>query len=228
MHASDDTRLVRFLDGFAMSFAMLDHAHSELQTVCPALATDKTRLPVAFWLCWSFIDAVHRIRELAQAVPGLGRRPPELRIFLEATTDAEQFRNYIQHLRQELSSPNHNTSPVWGVLAWVDPHDSEVSYTALAGSQVGETHFPGCVFDTLTNQYVSRICLSVNGIAFNFDPVFSACMLFRDFIIPWLQSTYAPGIRLSADFPILSVRFPIQVPPNPGSVSHPAEDRPGT
>jgi hypothetical protein len=214
MHASHDTRLVRFLDGFSMSFAMLGHAHSELQTVCPALLVDKSKMPVAFWLCWSFVDAVHRIRELAQAVPGLGRKPPELRTFLDATTDAEQFRNYIQHLRSELSSPNQNTCPVWGVLSWVDPHDSKVAHIALAGSQVGETQFPGCVYDTVNNQYVSRVCLSVNRIAFDFDPVFAACMQFRDFIIPWLQSTYAPGIALSTDFPIVSIRVTIKEPSN--------------
>lgn len=211
MHASQDVRLMRFLDGLSLSFSMLEHAQAALHTVCSKLTTDKTQVPVAFWLAWSFVDAVHRVRELSQAVPGLGGKCRERQVFLEATADAQGFRNYIQHLREGLSGQDHNSVPVWGVLAWVDPIDPQISHIALSGSQVGPTQYRGCVFDTVNEQYVSKVCLTVDGISFNFDPIFAACMCFRDFVIPWILQTYTPGVRLSEELPVVSMRFPVKV-----------------
>src|SRR5215813_4395867 len=99
MHAATDTRLIRCLDGLTLSFAILEEIHSELHAACAVLTVHKDRLPAAFWRCWSFVDTVHRIREVAQAIPGLSRNTPELRTFLGATSIAEGFRHYIQHLR---------------------------------------------------------------------------------------------------------------------------------
>ena len=145
MHASTDTRLVRCLDGLAISFAMLEQIQQDLHMVCAAIRDNRQSLPGAFLRCWSFIDTVHRIREVAQAVPGLSSKTAELRLFLDATDIAEKFRHYIQHLRSELSKVPGNTFPVWGSLSWVDPEDSMLIHTALAGAQVGETRFVGCV-----------------------------------------------------------------------------------
>jgi len=102
MHAATDTRLARCLDGLALSFAMLEHIHADLHLVCAGVKADKQSLPLAFWRCWSFVDTVHRIREAAQAVPGQSSKTSELRLFLDATAIAEDFRHYIQHLRSEL------------------------------------------------------------------------------------------------------------------------------
>jgi hypothetical protein len=162
---------------------------------------------VAFLRCWSFVDTVHRIREVAQAIPGLSRKNTELRLFLDTTIIAGEFRDYIQHLRSELSKLPGNTFPVWGSLSWVDPTDPQLTHTALAGAQVGETQFVGCVFDTVEGRWVSNVALSVGGLSFNFDPIFSACIRFRDFIIPWLLTSYAPGIQSQDELPIMSTRI---------------------
>ncbi len=148
MHAATDTRLVRCLDAFGLSFAILQHIHADLHTVCASVKSRKESLPPAFWRCWSFVDVVHRIREVAQAVPGLSMKTPELRLFLGATAIAEEFRHYIQHLRTELSKSPGNTFPVWGSLSWVDLVDPQLTHTVLAGAQVGETHYAGCIYDS--------------------------------------------------------------------------------
>lgn len=206
MHASTDTRLVRCLDGLAMSFAMLDQIQQDLHMVCAAIKDNKQSLPGAFLRCWSFIDTVHRIREVAQAVPGLSNKTAELHLFLEATDIAEKFRHYIQHLRSELSKVPGNTFPAWGSLSWVDPNDSLLTHTALAGAQVGETRFVGCVFDTVERKWVSKVALSVNDLSFNFDPIFTACTRFRDFVVPWILAKYSPGIELREALPVMSAR----------------------
>jgi hypothetical protein len=209
MHAATDTRLVRCLDGLALSFVMLEHINSDLHSVCASVKSDKNSLPLAFLRCWSFVDTVHRIREVVQAVPGLSAKTAELRFFLEATAIAEEFRHYIQHLRSELSKVPGNTFPVWGSLSWVDPQDPSLTHTALAGARIGETHYEGCIFDTVERRWVSTVTLSVSGRSFNFDPIFTACMRFRDFVIPWVRDTYAPGIQFLQELPIVSTKFQI-------------------
>ena len=172
MHASRDTRLIRCLDGLDMSFAMLEQIHAELYPTCAAIKMDKHNLALAFWRCWSFVDTVHRIREIAQAIPGLSTKTAEVRSFLEATSIAEDFRHYIQHLRSELLKTPGNTFPVWGSLSWVDLEDQWLTHIVMAGVQVGETRYVGCVFDTVKREWVSKVALSVNDLSFNFDLIF--------------------------------------------------------
>src|SRR5450759_2252123 len=113
MHASTDIRLVKCLDGLHFSFEMLEHANDGLYEICVRVKTDPAALAPALWRCWSVVDIVHRLRELAQAVPGLSKRSPDLVTFLRATQVAEKGRHYIQHLRSELSN-GANPFPVWG------------------------------------------------------------------------------------------------------------------
>ncbi|MBS1154287.1 MAG: hypothetical protein H6R07_211 [Proteobacteria bacterium] len=207
MHATNDTRLVRCLDGLSMSFAVIEQIDSELYDACSRLLSEKELLPAVFWRAWSFVDTVHRIREVAQAVPGLSSKTSEMRKFLTSTEVAESFRHYIQHLRGELSKRPGNTFPAWGSLAWVDPNDPQLTHMALAGAQVGETHYAGLVFDTVEQRWVSRVALSVGGLSFNFDLIAAECMDFRNFILPWLLQKYAPGINLKDELPIISMRF---------------------
>jgi len=209
MRAATDTRLVRCLDGLTLSFAMLQHMHADLHTVCASLKSNKESLPLAFLRCWSFVDTVHRIREVSQAIPGLSAKNSELRIFLDSTGIAEKFRHYIQHLRSQLAKSPGNTFPVWGSLSWVDPVDSLLTHTALAGAQVGETQYAGCIYDTHERRWVSKVALSVESNSFNFDPIFDACNRFRDFVIPWILSTYTPGVQLREELPIFSARVQI-------------------
>ncbi|MEA2558976.1 MAG: hypothetical protein QOH06_480 [Acidobacteriota bacterium] len=195
MHASTDIRLVKCLDGLHFSFEMLEHANDGLYDTCVRVQTDPAALAPALWRCWLLVDVVHRLRQLAEAVPGLSKRNPDLVAFLGATRVAEDCRHYIQHLRSELSRTNENPFPVWGSLSWVDPVDSTCSYTVLAGAQINNTAYSGAVLDTLERRWVSKVCLGVQDLSFNVDPIIDACRRFRAFIIPWVLSTYSPGIQ---------------------------------
>lgn len=189
-----------------MSFAMLEQIQRDLYMACADIRGNRQSLLASFLHCWSFIDTVHRIREVAQAVPGLSGKNPELRLFLKATEMAEVFRHYVQHLRSELTKLPGNTFPVWGSLSWVDPNDPLLTHTALAGAQVGETSFVGCVFDTVERRWVSKVALSVHDRSFNFDPIFVACVQFRDFVVPWILAKYSPGIQIREEVPVMSAR----------------------
>lgn len=210
MHASSDIRIVKCLDGLHYSFEILEYTYSSLHEVCSRVKVDHSSLIPALWQCWSFVDVVHRIREIAQALPGLSHRNKELAAFLDTTQSAEEFRHYIQHLRSELSKKDVNPFPVWGSLAWVDPTDATCSYLVVIGAQVSGTKYTGCVFDTVEGKWVSRVCLGIGGKSFNFDPVYEACLKFRKFVIPWALSAYKPGVRTTTELPIIPIHMSIR------------------
>ena len=207
MHPSSDVRIVKCLDGLYYSFQMLEYINSSLYKDCLRVEIDHSSLIPALWRCWSFIDVVHRVREISQSLPGLSKRDKNLSTFLDATRLAKDYRNYVQHLRSELLNKDLNPFPVWGSLAWVDPVNPTYSYLAVFGAQVKGTSYAGCVFDTVEGRWVSRVCLSIGGMSFNFDPIYEECLRFRDFVVPWALSTYKPGIQMTTELPIITIQL---------------------
>jgi len=151
------------------------------------------------------VDVVHRIREVAEALPGLSKKEQPLRAFLSATAVVEDFRHYIQHLRSELSKKDVNPFPVWGSLSWIDPSNELRAHIVVIGARVAKTSYTGPIFDLKEKRWVSKVCLGVAGKSLNFDPVYEAAMVFRDFVIPWTMSAYAPGIRTTTELPIMTI-----------------------
>jgi hypothetical protein len=207
MHASEDIRTVKCLDGLHYSFATLEYIYSDLHPTCCKIIKDHGAVVPALWRCWSFVDLVHRIREIAQALPGLSKKTPELVSFLDATKLAEDYRHYVQHLRGELSKRDVNPFPVWGSLSWVDSEDKSSSHTVFIGAQLKGTGVTSCVYDTLERRWVSLVCLGIAGSSFNFDPIYTVCARFRDFVIPWVLSSYKPGIHVTDKPRIMTVQF---------------------
>lgn len=206
-HPSSDPRIIKCLDGLHYSFEMLKYTHDGLWEECVLISEKNSALVPALWRCWSFIDLLHRIREIAQALPISGKTP-ELKLFLEATKVTEQYRHYIQHLRGELSKdPKENLFPVWGSLSWVDAKNPTKCHTVLSGARFPGTSYPGCVYDTLEKKWVSRVCLGTSKLSFNFDLMHMAALRFEKFIIPWILSTYKPTVTMETSLPIVSMQF---------------------
>jgi hypothetical protein len=182
-HAKDDPRLVRFRDGFWFSGALLRREAAELEALRARLRPDgRDDLLHAVATVWQIVDTVHRVRELAQATPGMSQREPFVRAFLVATTVAESSRHYVQHLRQELAEPNHNF-PVWGSLSWVSIADPAMTFTAVTGAVPAGTEIGGAVYDRLEQRWVSRVSLSIRGAVFNVDPIVEATMAMCEFAL---------------------------------------------
>ena len=108
-----DIRKIRSLDGLHYSFEMLDYFYSHIYKQCCEINNDNSQIIGAMASCWGYIDALHRIREVAQSTPGINVKHLELRVFLESTAITEDFRHYIQHLRNELAQDKEKPSPVW-------------------------------------------------------------------------------------------------------------------
>lgn len=209
-HASSDIRIIKCYDGLHYSFQMLRHVQNGLWEDCLRIPEDNSALIPALWRCWSFIDLVHRIREIAQTLPISGKTP-ELKLFLAETKIAEKYRHYIQHLRGELAKqPEENPFPVWGSLSWADAKDPTKCSTVFAGAQLPGTNYSGCVYDNLERKWASRVCLGTAKLAFNFDLIYDATLKFEEFIIPWMTSTYKPQITVQTTLPIISMQFMTQ------------------
>ncbi|MBI4566251.1 MAG: hypothetical protein HY716_16320 [Planctomycetes bacterium] len=207
MHAATDIRIVKCLDGLHYSFEILDYAYADLYTTCVKIKEDPSAIVPALWRCWTIVDTIHRIREIAQATPGLSKKAPELVAFLKGTDLAKDYRHYIQHLRKELSKNPVDPFPVWGSLSWVDPTVPLGCLNVLSGAQVGKTHYTSCVYDKIKGDWVSKVCLGAVGMSFDFDLLYGFCVEFRKFIMPWIMNTYAPGIRVTTKPAIISAKF---------------------
>lgn len=205
-----EVRNIRCLDGLYYSFELLDHFHNLLYTTCCEIPKDNSNVIPALAYCWGFVDALHRIREIAQSLPGISVKHSEMRAFLSATALADVYRNYIQHLRGELSKDSPNTFPVWGSLSWVDKSNIERSYIAILGAQIEGTANPGCVYDTVDKMWVSKVCLGIDKYSFNFDPIYEATLRFKRFVLPFLMKDASELIKLHNKLPILTVDFKVK------------------
>lgn len=90
-----EIRNIRCLDGLHYSFELLGYFHNLLYPTCCEIQNDNSKAIPALAYSWGFVDALHRIREIAQSLPGLGDKHQEMRAFLSATKLAEDYRHYI-------------------------------------------------------------------------------------------------------------------------------------
>lgn len=207
MSLQKDQRIPSIFEGLHVSFQIVELTYSELHETCIRIPTEPPALLTALWRGWSFVDAVHRMREIAQVLPGLSQRCRERRAFLDETKSAKQLRDYIQHLRSELSRREQRTSPVWGTLSWVDAQDPMVCHTALVGVAQGErAAYSSCVFDLRERRWVSKITLGLGPVSFNFDPVHAACLRFYRFIDEWFRSHHGLQPQDLEQVPVVTIR----------------------
>ena len=208
MHSALDVRKIRCLDGLHYAFLMLRHHHGGLWETCCEIPVKGASLIAALAAAWGFVDAVYRIREIAQSVPGLSPKQPEVQAFLAATAPAEDTFQYLHHLRSELANDHPgNTFPVWGTLSWVDPDHPLRAHMAVLGTQLEGAQYTGCTFDTAEKKWGSRVCLGVNGKSFGFDPVFDAAVAFESFVLPRLGERPVAASDSGEVLPLVSLDF---------------------
>ncbi|MGA2441259.1 MAG: hypothetical protein ABSH08_09875 [Tepidisphaeraceae bacterium] len=115
-----------FLDGIRLTGEMYHLAYArllgQLETISPQMEPGsevKFDAACIFLDAWSMVDSLNRFRELVAQLPGLKKKQPAVRLFLEKTAGAETLRNIVQHLRQEIPSMTTAGKPVLGSLHWV-------------------------------------------------------------------------------------------------------------
>jgi len=206
MPSALDVRKIRCLDGLHYSFQMLRYYYAGLWKTCCEIPGTNSKIIPALASAWGFIDALHRIREITQAVPGLSAKHPEMQAFLSASGLADDYRHYIHHLRSELANDlPTNSFPVWGTLSWVDPANPTRSHMTILGTQIEGANYTGCPFDTVEKKWVSKVCLGLNGKSFNFDPIFLSAVRFEAFILPFINEKASEHAGFQEELPLISV-----------------------
>lgn len=201
-----ELKRLRSAEALYYSYELLRLSQESMWPSACRIPIDNSQLFVTLAACWSFIDALHRIREIAQGAPGVNAKSPEMRAFLSATNLAEEYRHYIQHLRREVAKDPPNSSPVYGSLSWVDPKASQTCHTVLLGVVPSGQSNTSCVFDTRRNCWVSRVSLGVATHSFNFDPIYDAAIAAKSHVIPLLTKD-APIQWPPSQLPIFSAHF---------------------
>jgi hypothetical protein len=208
MHAKDDPRMMRFRDGFWFSKQVLQRESEKLDAIRITLSPDAlTHVVQAVATAWQIVDVVQRVRDLAEGVPGVNKRPgSRTDAFLNATAIAEHFRHYVQHLRGEVSKPEVDRFPVWGALSWVSAADERTLHTTFLGVMQPGTEFHAGVYDALQDRWVSRVSLSVDRVHFNVDPIVAETTAFCDHILAAIAEIQ-PGLPPVGILHPFSTRF---------------------
>jgi hypothetical protein len=214
LHSSADPRLPLYFDAIFYALQVAKGTHAALHPACCTITDSPASVVLPLTLLWSFVDSVHRIRDVSQSIPGLSRKNDQLRDFLDATRLVEEYRHYIQHLRGELKSSPPSPHPVWGSLSWVDNRDASVVHTAVIGSIGRDVQYASCVFDTRERRWTSLVTLGVGDTAMSIDEVDRACEEFEQFVIPWLISHSAIPLAVPVRIPVLTAKIQLTAAPS--------------
>lgn len=207
-HPSQDPRLFRFLDCIHYSKIILMDQHKQLNQIIDELVPTNSDLIIrCISISWAIVDSIHRIREVAQNIPGLSAKNENLKSFLNNTHIVEDFRHYIQHLRSELAKTTLDNFPVWGSFSWVDNKDNTVSNTAVTGTVICEISCYSSVYDTVAQKWVSRSTLSIQSYSFNIDICFEQTINFCDFILDLIKELKEGQFSEQTKIPVYSVKF---------------------
>ncbi len=217
VESNQDPRIIRCFDALYYSFELLKYNYTELFKCCPNIKVSPEMLIPTLSHCWMIIDLIYKIREISQAIPGLGHQTKELKKFLDKTKVAELFRHYIQHLRQKLSKRDLESYPVWGSLSWVDQLDNSTNNVAIFGTPIDapsgkKLSVVSCAYDRFARKWVSRISLAIGEAAFNIDPLHQDTIEYKEFILPWMMNHYTTGLKEPSKPITLSARI-MQTPP---------------
>jgi hypothetical protein len=128
--ADVDTRTILFLDGIrysidftSVAFHRIIRTIKRIATLEAGSAAMQEAITEVMADAWLMIDAVHRLRELVQQLPGLKQKEPAVQAFYRATEEVKEFRNYVQHLSSGIEAFVEEKMPLWGVLSWTGVND---------------------------------------------------------------------------------------------------------
>jgi hypothetical protein len=139
-----DRRQQIVLDGLRISADVIDlcfrrlTAALRLLPIQPADTAERVELACSANLdAWTIVDHVHRFSELLRQMPMVKQNLPQFQLLFRAATEAEQMRNYIQHVRNEINALSSSGQSVWGSLTWALKQDFDAGRRTKYSLSVG-------------------------------------------------------------------------------------------
>lgn len=184
------TKIIKAYNSLNISFGIIELNQNNLYQSCLSFEENTNQLYRALSECWSFIDNLHRIREVCRQAPTLNQKGLEFRKFLEVTEIAEECRHYMQHLARENNNEN-DTTPSFGSLSWLDKDNNSKVHLRVIGIAFKGSRHSMIPFDRLEGKFISRVSLSVMDRSFNFDLIYPEIINFKNFILAKLRTELA-------------------------------------
>ena len=214
MTAEEIKKLVFHLDGLRYSFQMSNLVSRRIGGTLDEIARNhpdsytEEQVTSALLDAWILIDICHRVRGIAQGMPGLSRKLSGIQIFLRGTEQIESLRDYVQHFRNEIPNIPLESNPLWGVLSWTPTFDKTKAYSIFSGKLVGGVTGHSLTFDVNNAQFVTEIRLQANGINVNLVSVSKHLVKLKDCISAWLDQLEHPKVeRVKGKTLVLSVYY---------------------
>jgi hypothetical protein len=155
-------KLLLSLDGLRYSFGICEMSYARAMQVLRGfekmLSTGApTHLAIqAVADMWSAVDGAHRIRLLLNQMPFVPKKDPSIRLFLDATSAAENMRHYMQHMNGEITTIFPLAPSVWGAISWVGADDPRSCFTLMTGSTHLAQSLTGLAFDIHKGEFTTR------------------------------------------------------------------------
>jgi hypothetical protein len=204
-------RAAFYLDGLRYSLSMADIAVKRLQPTLDNVARlhdanedTEAQISSALLDAWSLIDMCHRARELVQSTPTLPHKLPGIQIFLRATPQIENLRQYVQHFRSGIPKLPDSWSPLWGSLSWTPTHDRATCYTILTGNLVSGITAPSISYDTHELRFTSEIVLSTGEADVDLPSIAARMATLRETLLRWID-THPTFKRVDANTPFCKI-----------------------
>lgn len=115
----------------------------------------------------AFVDFAHRFGSIVEALPLVSKKAPEIRELHLALRAVVKARNYLQHLRGDLSSNNEVRYPILGVLSW---SRNGACYTMHFG-QSSETESYSMAFDLQEKRWAAKYQFSIQSYTMDLDAI---------------------------------------------------------
>ncbi|MBN1981475.1 MAG: hypothetical protein JW795_08090 [Chitinivibrionales bacterium] len=189
-----------YLESLRYSFRMaeivnqrLDHDLAELEIAYEKKSETSHLSFTALLDAWSMIDNIFRIKELADQIP-LIRKKDRLFFLKKIGDDAEYFRHYIQHLRNEINTLPIQTNPLWGGLSWVSKSNAKRQYRIMPSTVANrQTYLNGISLDQENNSFTMEVCLEAGQRCIDLKKAYSNIILFEQFTEEWVKNNSTIG-----------------------------------
>lgn len=175
---------------------------------------------------YSFIDSVHRFRELLQVTPGLKHNAP-FELFIRRTNDVRELRHIVQHLNREVDRIANEGWAALGTLTWLGPSpvpESPASaYILQAGTFYAGQLTHGPMIDTwssLPKGEIADISLLTAGLRVNLSTVIGNLRSITRSLEAPLEEFAAGKERFGSDVLMTFYLTPVEEPETDRTVGH--------
>lgn len=129
----------------------------------------------------AFVDFAHRFGSLADSLPLINKRKPQIKQLRSALISTESARNHLQHMRGDLSSNDPIEYPLLGSLSWIKGHRC---FLISFGQATEMNNLFSIAFDATKMQWTTTYQYQVKDTTISLDAVMQEMRAFY----AWLTS----------------------------------------